>query len=154
MYKRQVAKLGESGEGYRGNCYNEGKEERRPSQCVRFPLVISIDHRASGITSVLSERRTQFADQKTERCKVLNPEYNICRDQPIAGVSPLRINTLLCGAVRANALLKAIRASRSSNRSRLYHSRRHVEGTCNCRGRSLALIANRGSRPQTTDPTV
>ena len=31
----------------------------------------------------------------TERGKVLNPEYNIFRDQPIAGVSPLRINTLL-----------------------------------------------------------
>ena len=31
----------------------------------------------------------------TERGKILNPEYNIFRDQPIAGASPLRINTLL-----------------------------------------------------------
>ena len=31
----------------------------------------------------------------TERGKVLNPEYNTFRDQPIAGASPLRINTLL-----------------------------------------------------------
>ena len=34
----------------------------------------------------------------TERGKVLNLEYNIFRDQPIAGASPLRINTLLFGA--------------------------------------------------------
>ena len=33
----------------------------------------------------------------TERCKILNPEYNIFRDQPIPGASPLRINTLLSG---------------------------------------------------------
>ena len=32
----------------------------------------------------------------TERCKVLNPEYNIFRDQPTPRASPLRINTLLC----------------------------------------------------------
>ena len=32
----------------------------------------------------------------TERGKVLNPEYNIFRDQPIPGASPLRINALLC----------------------------------------------------------
>ena len=31
----------------------------------------------------------------TERGKVLNPEYNIFRDQPIPRASPLRINTLL-----------------------------------------------------------
>ena len=31
----------------------------------------------------------------TERGKILNPEYNIFRDQPIARASPLRINTLL-----------------------------------------------------------
>ena len=30
-----------------------------------------------------------------ERGKVLNPEYSIFRDQPIAGASPLRINRLL-----------------------------------------------------------
>ena len=35
----------------------------------------------------------------TERGKVINPEYNIFRDQPIAGASPLRINTLLYSAV-------------------------------------------------------
>ena len=43
----------------------------------------------SGITSKLSERPLKLADQKTERAKVLNPEYNIFRDQPIAGASPL-----------------------------------------------------------------
>ena len=31
----------------------------------------------------------------TERYKVINPEYNIFRDQPIPRASPLRINTLL-----------------------------------------------------------
>ena len=35
----------------------------------------------------------------TERGKVLNPEYSIFRDQPIAGASPLRINTLLYGEI-------------------------------------------------------
>ena len=44
---------------------------------------------------MLSERRNQFADQKTERGKVLNPEYSIDRDQPTSRASPLRINTLL-----------------------------------------------------------
>ena len=48
------------------------------------------------ITSKLSERAIEFADQKMELGKILNPEYNIFRDQPIAGASPLRINTLLC----------------------------------------------------------
>ena len=36
----------------------------------------------------------------TERGKILNPEYNIFRDQPILGASPLRIDALLyaiCG---------------------------------------------------------
>ena len=36
----------------------------------------------------------------TERGKVLNPEYNIFRDQPIAKASPLRINTLLYGGLQ------------------------------------------------------
>ena len=40
----------------------------------------------------------------TERGKVLNPEYNIFRDQPIAGASPLRINTLLYGDVNSNSV--------------------------------------------------
>ena len=53
-----------------------------------------MDHE-SMITSVLSERPFKYADQKTERGKILNPEYNIYRDQPIAGASPLRINDLL-----------------------------------------------------------
>ena len=35
----------------------------------------------------------------TERGKLLNPEYNIFRDQPIPRASPLRINTLLYDAV-------------------------------------------------------
>jgi len=47
------------------------------------------------ITSVLSERPLKSANQKTERGKILNPEYNIFRDQPTPGASPLRINTLL-----------------------------------------------------------
>ena len=51
----------------------------------------------SRITSKLSERPLEFADRTTERCKVLNPEYNIFRDQPIPGASPLRINVLLSG---------------------------------------------------------
>ena len=38
-----------------------------------------------------------FCRRMTERCKVKNPEYNIFRDQPIPGASPLRINTLLYG---------------------------------------------------------
>ena len=38
----------------------------------------------------------------TERCKVINPEYSIFRDQPIARASPLRINTLLCADYFAN----------------------------------------------------
>ena len=50
---------------------------------------------SSGITSVLSERPFKSADQKTERGKLLNPEYNIFRDQPTSRASPLRINTLL-----------------------------------------------------------
>ena len=33
----------------------------------------------------------------TERSKILNPEYNIFRDQPTPRASPLRINTLLHG---------------------------------------------------------
>ena len=34
----------------------------------------------SRITSKLSERPLKFADQKTERSKLLNPEYSIFRD--------------------------------------------------------------------------
>ena len=49
---------------------------------------------------MLSERPLKYADQKTERGKILNPEYYIYRDQPIAGASPLRINTLLYSEVR------------------------------------------------------
>ena len=51
--------------------------------------------RLSEVTSVLSERPLKFADQKTERGKILNPEYSICRDQPTRRASPLRINDLL-----------------------------------------------------------
>ena len=54
----------------------------------------------SVITSVLSERPVKLADQKTERGKILNPDYNIFRDQPTAGASPLRVNTLLCSVSR------------------------------------------------------
>ena len=48
---------------------------------------------------MLSERPLKYADQKTERGKVLNPEYSIDRDQPTSRAFPLRINTLLCGEV-------------------------------------------------------
>ena len=59
----------------------------------------------SGITSVLSERPLKSANQKTERGKVLNPEYNIFRDQPTPGASPLRINTLLSGRISNHSTL-------------------------------------------------
>ena len=49
----------------------------------------------SEITSKLSERSIEFADLITERGKILNPEYIICRDQPTSRASPLRINVLL-----------------------------------------------------------
>ena len=52
----------------------------------------------SQITSVLSERPLKSADQKTERGRLLNPEYNMDRDQPTSQASPLRINTLLSAA--------------------------------------------------------
>ena len=51
------------------------------------------------ITSKLSERSIEFADLITERGKILNPEYNICRDQPTSRASPLRINDLLSTVV-------------------------------------------------------
>ena len=35
----------------------------------------------------------------TERGKILNPEYSICRDQPTSRASPLRINALLCAGL-------------------------------------------------------
>ena len=44
---------------------------------------------------MLSERPLKYADQKTERGKILNPQYSIDRDQPTSRASPLRINTLL-----------------------------------------------------------
>ena len=53
----------------------------------------------SRITSVLFERPFKSADQKTERGKVLNPEYSINRDHPTSRASPLRINTLLYSVV-------------------------------------------------------
>ena len=52
-----------------------------------------------GITSVLSERPLKLADQKTERGKILNPQYSIDRDQPTSRASPPRINTLLYSLV-------------------------------------------------------
>ena len=54
-----------------------------------------IMERRRQITSVLSERPFKSADQKTERGKILNPEYSMDRDQPTSRASPLRINTLL-----------------------------------------------------------
>ena len=58
-------------------------------------LDFELDHNSNGITSKLSERSIEFADLITERGKILNPEYSICRDQPTTGASPLRINDLL-----------------------------------------------------------
>ena len=51
----------------------------------------------SRITSKLSERPLKYADRKTERGKILNPEYSTDRDQPTSQASPLRINDLLSG---------------------------------------------------------
>ena len=51
--------------------------------------------KAGDITSKLSERPLKSANPKTERGKILNPEYSICRDQPTSRASPLRINDLL-----------------------------------------------------------
>ena len=56
---------------------------------------MELEHCLSEITSALSERPFKYADQKTEPGKVLNPEYNINRDQPTSRASPLRINALL-----------------------------------------------------------
>ena len=58
-----------------------------------------IELKTSRITSKLSERSIEFADLITERGKILNPEYNICRDQPTSRASPLRINDLLSTVV-------------------------------------------------------
>ena len=62
-----------------------------------FDLYVNTDF--SEITSKLSERPLKSADQKTERGKILNPEYNICRDQPTSWASPLRINALLSAGI-------------------------------------------------------
>ena len=51
------------------------------------------------INALFSERPLKIADQKTERGNVLNPEYNINRDQLTSLVSPIRINTLLSRAL-------------------------------------------------------
>ena len=64
-----------------------------PEQPVQ--LRFSFRYLFSRITSVLSERPLKLADQKTERGEILNPQYNIDRDQPTSRASPLRINTLL-----------------------------------------------------------
>ena len=53
----------------------------------------------SGITSALSQRPKKSADLRMERSKVINPEYNIARDQPTSRASPLGINALLSGDV-------------------------------------------------------
>ena len=65
--------------------------------CKGQPVASSSDSPGllSVITSKLSERPLKSADQKTERGKVLKPEYNIDRDQPTSRASPLRINVLL-----------------------------------------------------------
>ena len=55
------------------------------TKLVRGMLVLL----TSDITSALSERPFKSADQKTERGKILNPEYNIDRDQPTSQASPL-----------------------------------------------------------------
>ena len=64
---------------------------------IRFSIedLYSVAFGRSVITSVLSERPLKYADQKTERGKILNPQNSIDRDQPTSRASPLRINTLL-----------------------------------------------------------
>ena len=42
----------------------------------------------------VSRAAKPICQRMAERSKVLNPEYNIFRDQPTPGASPLRINTL------------------------------------------------------------
>ena len=75
-----------------------------PSRWLLQPINISavqivsksfMNEKSSRITSRLSERPFKLADQKTERGKILNPEYSTCRDQPTSRASPLRINDLL-----------------------------------------------------------
>ena len=86
-----------SGQQYFGrftmNSSLESLSSLRPG--IRFSGGCRTTFIMSTITSVLSERPFKLADQKTERGKILNPEYSICRDQPTSRASPLRINTLL-----------------------------------------------------------
>ena len=87
----------------------------RIHRCIERPFVLAkcvgVSHteagaqrvRLSRITSVLSERPLKPVGQKTERGKILNPKYNICRDQPTSRASPLRINALLCSVLGSTA---------------------------------------------------
>ena len=82
--------LGSSGSRYQGE---SRALDSRSLQILSCKATLNL----SVITSVLSERRTQFADERRSEVKFLNPQYSIFRDQPIPGASPLRINTLLYG---------------------------------------------------------
>ena len=84
--------------------HGQNATKRRPDVRVHIPNLVM----ASGITSVLSERPLKHANQKTERSKILNPEYNICRDQPTSRASPLRINTLLFAVLSDKAQAKIV----------------------------------------------
>ena len=60
------------------------------AECLHLDIGLAEDRISfSGITSKLSERPLKFDDQKTERSKTSNPEYNIDRDQPTSRASPL-----------------------------------------------------------------
>ena len=75
----------------------------------------------SVITSVLSERPLKSADQKTERGKILNPQYIIFRDQPTAEASPLRINTLLCAVNYCDSLSGSQRKFQGKTAAAAWH---------------------------------
>ena len=61
-----------------------------------------------------------FCRRMTERGKVINPDYNIFRDQATAGASPLRINTLLCRGPKASTRHSEPRQS-VQRRAQKYH---------------------------------
>ena len=69
---------------------------------------VRVENFIGEITSKLSERPLKYADQKTERGKILNPEYSICRDQPTSRASPLRINVLLSRRFRKNERMVSV----------------------------------------------
>ena len=101
---------------------NDGRHSPRQSEAARekgrlvpnLKAKVVVPYCLSLITSVLSERPLKSADQKTERSKVINPQYSIDRDQPTSRASPLRINTLLSDAGQNSLLGKRNKQSLGS----------------------------------------